>query len=135
MCLVAGAIVSRYQRRAGADALRQNYTRTLLAFGASDLRAAARTARASTGMAISLAGADLPALLTTCFVVERCFNLPGLSQPTFDAILVGDVPWLMALVVTGTLFGALAQIASDALLLRIDTRIEGVVARRRGVPE
>jgi peptide/nickel transport system permease protein len=135
MALVAGAIVSRYQRRASADALRQNYTRTLLAFGASDLRAATRTARMSSGAAISLAGADLPALLTTSFVVERCFGLAGLSQPTFEAILVGDVPWLMALVVTGTIFGALLQIASDALLMRVDTRIAGVVARRRGVPE
>ena len=135
MALVAGAIVSHYQRRASADVLLQSHARTLLAFGASDLRVAVRTLRAAGGVAISFVGADLPALLTTAFVVERCFGLPGLSQPTFEAIMVGDVSWLMALVVTGTLFGALAQIASDSLLIRLDTRLAGVVARRRGVPE
>jgi peptide/nickel transport system permease protein len=135
MTLVAGAIVSRYQRRASGDAMLQNHARTLLALGATDLRVAARTARAAGGTAISLAGIDLATLLTTALVIERCFDLPGLSQPTLEAILVGDVSWLMALVVAGTLFGALAQIASDALLMRLDPRLAGVVARRRGVPE
>jgi ABC-type dipeptide/oligopeptide/nickel transport system permease component len=135
MTLVAGAIVSRYQRRASGDVLLQNHARTLLALGASDFRVAARTAQAAGAMAISLAGTDLAALLTTAFVIERCVDLPGLSQPTLDAILVGDVSWLMALVVAGTLLGALAQIGSDALLMGRDPRIAGVVARRRGVPE
>jgi peptide/nickel transport system permease protein len=135
MTLLASVIVSRYQTAASRDLMRQEHIRTLLAYGASDFRAAARTARAASGVAISLAGVDLPALLTGAFVVERCFGLSGLSEPTLLAILVGDVSWLMALVVTGTLFGALAQIFSDTLLMLSNPRIAAVVARRRGVPQ
>ncbi len=135
MAAIAGAIVARYQESASREALRREATRTLLAYGASDLRAALRTFRGAGSSAVSLLGVDLPALLTAAFVVERCFGLPGLSEPTLEAILVGDVAWLMALVVAATLFGALAQIMSEALLMRLDPRVAVAAASKRGVPE
>jgi peptide/nickel transport system permease protein len=135
MAAIAGAIVARYQEAASREALRREPVRTLLAYGASDLRAARRTFKNAGSSAVSLLGVDLPALLTAAFVVERLFDLPGLSEPTLEAILVGDVAWLMALVVAGTVFGALAQIISDVLLLRLDPRVAVAAALRRGVPE
>jgi ABC-type dipeptide/oligopeptide/nickel transport system permease component len=130
--VVSGALVSRYQRAATLTALDQDYSRTRMAFGASRLRVALGSFRASSTPAISLLGVDLPMLGTTAFVVEQIFHLPGLGPATLRAVSNHDLPWLMAMALLGALGVALVQIASDLLLLWLDPRIRAADARNRG---
>ncbi len=132
MALFAGSIVSRHQRAAARVALDQEYTRTARAFGAGPWRIAARSFRSSAVSAVSLAGVDLPALLTAAFVVEQAFGLGGLSTTTLAAIAQRDIAWLMALSLGVVCVLALAQIISDSLLSTLDPRVAVGFARKRG---
>ncbi len=133
--LVSAALVSRYQRAATLGALDQEYTRTRMAFGASRLRVAFGSFRASSTPAVSLLGVDLPMVGTTAFVVEQIFHLHGLGPITFRAVSQHDLPWLMAMALLGALGVALVQIGSDLLLVLLDPRIRAADARNRGAFE
>jgi peptide/nickel transport system permease protein len=132
---VAAALVSRHQRAASSTVLDQEYARTETAFGASPFRTARRGFRAASTAAISLFGVDLPALITTAFVVERVLGLPGLGPRTFEAVSARDLSWLMAVAVLSALAVALAQILSDAVLAAVDPRVRLALERKRGAPE
>jgi ABC-type dipeptide/oligopeptide/nickel transport system permease component len=132
---VAAALVSRHQRAASSTVLDQEYARTETAFGVSPFRTARRGFRAASTAAISLFGVDLPALITTAFVVERVLGLPGLGPRTFEAVSARDLSWLMAVAVLSALAVALAQILSDAVLAAVDPRVRIALERKRGAPE
>jgi peptide/nickel transport system permease protein len=135
MAVSAAALVSRYQRAALQTALAQDYVRTAVAFGAGPWRIRWRAFPAASAAVISLLAADVPAVLTSAFVVEHAFRLPGIGEATLEAVARRDVPWLMA-VALGLAFGvALLQIASDALLGALDPRVRLAFARQRGAPE
>ncbi len=135
MALLAAALVSRYQRAAARTALDQEYVRTLRAFGASDVRVALRVFRSSSAAVLSLSGVQLPTLITAAFVIEQAFGLAGLGPVTLMAVSTRDVAWLMAMVLGSTTLVALAQIGSDALLVRLDPRIRVALLRQRGAAE
>lgn len=130
--LTTAALVNRHQRSATRVALDQEYARMHRAFGASQLRIALRAFRASAIAVVSLAGVDLPALVTACLVIEHAFGLPGLGPATIAAVGTRDVPWLMAVALLSAATIALAQIGSDALLSAIDPRVRVALARKRG---
>jgi hypothetical protein len=74
--------------------------------------------RSSTAVA-SLLAVDLPMLLSSAIVFEHAFELHGLGSATISAVQAGDVAWLMAMALAGSLTVALLQIASDLLLMRL----------------
>ncbi len=88
----------------------------------------ARFRQASTGV-LALAASDIPALLSSVFLLEWVFALDGLGPVTFEAIRTGDITWLMGFALVSAATVALIQIASDALLGKVD-RALGVVRRR-----
>ena len=66
--------------------------------------------------------ADLPALITTAFVVEKAFALPGIGPATVAAVNAGNTAWLMVIAVLSALSVGLAQIAGDVALRACDPR-------------
>jgi ABC-type dipeptide/oligopeptide/nickel transport system permease component len=133
MTLLVAATASRYQRaRLGAAVEPQLWAATA-ATGASPWRNARRQLRSANAAVLSLMGAQLPMLVTSAFVVEHGFGLPGLGPATAAAVRTRDDAWLMAMALFMVVFVALLQIASDSLLRLLDVR-PLQTGPRRGVP-
>jgi ABC-type dipeptide/oligopeptide/nickel transport system permease component len=71
--------------------------------------------RASAGSLLGLLSTALPMLLVAAAVFERAFALRGLGEYTVEAVRQGNVAWLMAMALFGTVFAALLQLLSDEL--------------------
>ncbi len=131
MVLPGLALVSRHQRALARRALREESTRTQIAFGASPLGLARVHLRRSSTAAAALLGSDLPILLTAAFVVERAAGIEGIGAATAAAIARRDLAWLMAIALASSGLVALAQVLSDALLGALDPRLHAALSPRR----
>jgi peptide/nickel transport system permease protein len=127
------ATLSRWQRAAMLEVVRQDYVRTAHAKGLSSGRVAVVHALRNALLPMTtLAGLHLPALLSGAFVVEEVFRLPGLGSETLRAIHAHDDPWLMAVVMAAAVTTTLGLIASDVASSALDPRVREVLAARGG---
>ncbi len=124
MTLGSLASLSRYQRAAMLDVLRQDYIRTARSKGVSAARLlvvhALRNAMMPT---LSLAGLQLPALFGSAIVVEEVFGLPGLGFETMRAVEADDHAWLVAVVLLTAIATTLGLLASDLAYGLLDPRL------------
>ena len=87
--LAAGSLatLSRWQRGAMLEVIRQDFVRTAHAKGLSGWRiAVVHVLRNALMPMMTLAGLHLPTLLAGAFVVEEVFGLPGVGFETLRAI-------------------------------------------------
>ncbi len=125
------ATLSRYQRAAMLDVVRQEYVRTARAKGVGTARVivvhALRNALMPT---VTLAGLQLPALLGGAFIVEEVFGLPGLGYETLRAVEAHDAAWLTAMILVAALVTTLGLVASDVAYGVLDPRVRETLLRR-----
>ncbi|MBW2527305.1 MAG: ABC transporter permease subunit [Deltaproteobacteria bacterium] len=75
---------------------------------------------------------ELPAALTSVFVLERAFGLPGLGEPTLTAVASGDTRWLMALTVVAAGWAVVVLVLGDVGSALLDPRLRtGMLQARR----
>ena len=127
------ATLSRWQRGAMLEVIRQDYVRTARAKGLSVLRVAVVHAMRNALLPmVTLAGLHLPTLLAGALVVEEVFQLPGLGFVTLRAIESHDTPWLMAVVLVAAVAVTLGLVASDVACGTLDPRLREVLAGEPG---
>jgi ABC-type dipeptide/oligopeptide/nickel transport system permease component len=135
--LAAGsmATLSRWQRSAMLEVMREDFVRTARAKGVPGWRVlvvhALRNALMPT---VTLAGTHLPGLLGGAIVVEEVFGLPGAGFETLRAIESHDAPWLMAVLLAAAFTVTFGLIASDLAYGLLDPRVRDVLWRRQGGP-
>jgi ABC-type dipeptide/oligopeptide/nickel transport system permease component len=135
--LSAGSIatLSRWQRVAMLDVVRQDFVRTAHAKGLSAWRVAVLHALRNALMpTVTLAGLHLPVVLGGAFVVEEVFALPGVGFETLRAIEAHDSAWLMAVVLASAVAVTLGLVVSDVAYGALDPRVREVLAGRQGRP-
>lgn len=135
VALAVGSIatLSRWQRTAMLDVMRQDFVRTAQAKGVPGWRVAVFHAlRSALLPVVTLAGVHLPALLGGSFVVEEVFGLPGIGYETLRAIEAHDSAWLMAVLLTAAVAITFGMIACDIVYGALDPRARDVIMRRRG---
>jgi peptide/nickel transport system permease protein len=135
LALAAGSLatLSRWQRAAMLEVIRQDYVRTARAKGLSALRVAVVHAmRNALPPMVTLAGLHLPTLLAGALVVEEVFGLPGLGFMTLRAIESHDTPWLIAVVLVAAVAVTLGLVASDVAYGTLDPRVREVLAGPQG---
>jgi ABC-type dipeptide/oligopeptide/nickel transport system permease component len=133
LALGSVATLSRWQRTAMLDVVRQDFVRTARAKGLSEWRVAVVHALRNALMpTVTLAGLHLPVLLGGAFVVEEVFGLPGVGFETLRAIEAHDAPWLMAVVLASAVAVTMGLVASDVAYALLDPRVREVLARRQG---
>ncbi|MDP8999203.1 MAG: ABC transporter permease [Myxococcota bacterium] len=126
------ATLSRWQRAAMLEVIRQDFVRTARAKGLSAERVAiVHTLRNALLPMVTLAGLHLPTLLAGAFVVEEVFGIPGVGFETMRAIEAHDAPWLMAVVLATAVTVTLGLVASDVACGAVDPRVREVLARRQ----
>jgi peptide/nickel transport system permease protein len=135
--LVVGSLatLSRWQRTAMLEVVRQDYVRTARAKGLSTGRVAVVHAlRNALLPMITLAGLHLPTLLGGAFLVEEVFGLPGVGFETMRAIEAHDGPWLMAVILAAAVAVTLGLVASDVASGVLDPRVRDVLTGRQVRP-
>ena len=130
------AALSRQQRAAMLEVVRQDYIRTARAKGVSEFRVMVFHAlRNALGPTLTLASLQGPALLGGAFVVEDVFGLEGIGYETLRAIAAHDVPWLMAILLFSAVFATLALLGSDVVHGALDPRVRGALRNQGGKGE
>lgn len=124
LALVPLAWCARLTRGAVLETLGQDYVRTAEAKGLRRQRIVSiHVLRNSLIPVLSAVGPLLAALITTLFVVEVVFAIPGLARHYVSATTARDHPLLMGMTVVLTLFVIVANLIVDLVLAALDPRV------------
>ena len=120
----AAAVIARFVRAGLLQSLGEGFVRAARARGASRGRLLWRHALpAAAGPVITLAGLQLPVLVSGALVVEVVFGWPGMGRVTYDAVMAQDVPVVLAAVLLATILVVAGSLLSDLGLLLVDPRV------------
>jgi oligopeptide transport system permease protein len=122
--LVPMAYCARLTRGTMVETLGEDYVRSARAKGLRRRRVVLQHAlRNSLVPVLSAAGPLLGGMITTLFVVEYVFAIPGLARHYVSAATARDYPLLMGMTVVFTMAVVVANLVVDLLLAWLDPRL------------
>jgi peptide/nickel transport system permease protein len=124
LALVHVAIWSRYMRTATLDIINHDFVKTARAKGLSERRILMKhiVGNALLPM-ITLAGIQLPSILTGALVTETVFTWPGMGRLFLDSLNYSDYPVVMGLLMFSALLVVVCNLIADIVVAIIDPRI------------
>jgi peptide/nickel transport system permease protein len=124
LALVHVAVWSRYMRTATLDVINQDFVKTARAKGLSERRILMKHVVGNALLPmITLAGMQLPGVLTGALVTETVFTWPGMGRLFLDSIGYGDYPVVMGLLMFSAIFVILGNLIADIAVAIVDPRI------------
>jgi peptide/nickel transport system permease protein len=124
LSLVHVAVWSRYMRTATLDALSQDFVKTARAKGLSERRILLKHVVGNALLPmITLAGVQLPSILTGALVTETIFTWPGMGRLFLDSLGYSDYPMVMGLLIFSAILVVLGNLVADILVALVDPRI------------
>jgi peptide/nickel transport system permease protein len=124
LALVHVAIWSRYMRSATLDVISQEFVNTARAKGLSERRILMKHVVGNALLPmITLAGVQLPSVLTGALVTETVFTWPGMGRLFLDSLGYSDYPVVMGLLMFSAILVILGNLIADIAVAIIDPRI------------
>lgn len=124
LALVNIAIWSRYMRTATLDVINQDFVKTARAKGVSERRVLMKHVVGNSLLPmITLAGMQLPNLLSGALVTETVFTWPGMGRLFLDSLGYSDYPVVMGLLMFSAILVLLGNLIADLVAAAIDPRI------------
>ncbi|MCC6718007.1 MAG: ABC transporter permease [Acetobacteraceae bacterium] len=124
LALVTIAIWSRYMRAAMLEVINQDFVRTARAKGLPERVILTRhTIRNAMLPMITIAGLQLPTLLSGALVTETVFTWPGMGRLFLDSISYRDYPTVMGILMCSALLVLLGNLLADLCYAVADPRI------------
>ncbi|RVU35236.1 ABC transporter permease [Hwanghaeella grinnelliae] len=124
LALVHIAIWSRYMRTATLDAISQEFVKTARAKGVTERRVLMKHVVGCALLPmITLAGVQLPSLLTGALVTETVFTWPGMGRLFLDSLGYSDYPVVMGLLMFSAILTIVGNLIADIAVALIDPRI------------
>jgi peptide/nickel transport system permease protein len=124
LALSTAAFYSRMVRANLMEAMGEDYIRTARAKGLSERRVIYKHGlRCALTPVVTMFGMDLAFLLGGALVTETVFQLPGIGQYAWQAIIVNDFPPIMGVTVLGALFIVAANLIVDVVYAFLDPRV------------
>lgn len=124
LALHPSAYLARLTRTFMLEVLQQDYIRTARAKGLSENIVVYRHALRNVLVPlVTTVGIIFGVMITSTFVVEIIFNIPGLGRLAIDSIFARDYPVTIAIVLVFTLIYSLINLVIDLLYGVIDPRI------------
>jgi peptide/nickel transport system permease protein len=124
LALVHIAVWSRYMRTATLDVINQDFVKTARAKGLSERRILMKHVVGNALLPmITLAGMQLPGILTGALVTETVFTWPGMGRLFLDSIGYGDYPVVMGLLMFSAILVILGNLIADIAVAIVDPRI------------
>jgi len=122
--LVSVALWSRYMRASMLEVIHQDYIRTARAKGATErvvlIRHAMRNALLPM---ITVAGLQLPTLLSGALVTETVFTWPGMGRLFLDSLSYRDYPVVMGVLMLTAVMVLIGNMLADVFYAVADPRI------------
>ncbi|EBA06449.1 ABC transporter permease [Sagittula stellata] len=124
LALVHIAIWSRFMRGATLDAISQEFVKTARAKGVSERRVVMKHVVGNALLPmITLAGVQIPSLLTGALVTETVFTWPGMGRLFLDSLGYSDYPVVMGLLMFSAMLTIVANLVADITVALVDPRI------------
>ena len=124
LALVTIAIWSRYMRSSMLDVINQDYIRTARAKGLPERVVLVHHAiRNALLPMITIAGLQLPTLLSGALVTETVFTWPGMGRLFLDSLGYRDYPVVMGILVFSAILVLVGNLLADLLYAVADPRI------------
>ncbi len=124
LALVTIAIWSRYMRSSMLEVSNQDYIRTARAKGLSERRVLIGHALRNAMLPmITIAGLQLPTLLSGALVTETVFTWPGMGRLFLDSIGYRDYPMVMGILMFSAVLVLLGNLLADLGYAVADPRI------------
>lgn len=124
LAIPPAAYIARLARTFMLEVLRQDYIRTARAKGIGERLVIWRHGLVNVLVPIlTVAGVIFGGLITSTFVIETVFNIPGLGRIAIQSIFARDYPVTTAIVLLFTFFYLAINFVVDLLTLLIDPRI------------
>ena len=124
LALVTIATWSRYMRASMLEVINQDYVRTAKAKGLpSRVVLLHHVARNALLPMVTLAGLQLPTLLSGALVTETVFTWPGIGRLFLDSLEYRDYPVVMGILMFSAVFVILGNLVADALYTVVDPRV------------
>ncbi|MBV9538153.1 MAG: ABC transporter permease [Acidisphaera sp.] len=124
LALVTVATWSRYMRASMLDVVNQDFVRTARSKGLSRRRVLVQhTMRNALLPMITLAGLQLPTLLSGALVTETVFTWPGMGRLFLDSLGYRDYPMVMGLLMFSAVLVLLGNMLADLLYVVADPRV------------
>ncbi|WP_439561909.1 ABC transporter permease [Roseinatronobacter sp.] len=124
LALVHIAIWSRFMRGATLDAINQEFVKTARAKGVPERRVIMKHVVGNALLPmITLAGVQLPSLLTGALVTETVFSWPGMGRLFLDSLGYSDYPVVMGLLMFSAILTIAANFIADVVVALVDPRI------------
>ena len=124
LSLVHVAVWSRYMRTATLDAISQDFVKTARAKGLSERRILLKHVVGNALLPmITLAGVQLPSILTGALVTETVFTWPGMGRLFLDSLGYSDYPVVMGLLMFSAILVILGNLIADIVVAIVDPRI------------
>jgi peptide/nickel transport system permease protein len=121
--LGAGAVVARFVRAGLSRSMGEGFVLAARARGASRARLLwVHALPAAAGPVVTLAGLQLPVLVSGAVVIEVVFGWPGMGRVTYDAVMAQDFPVVLASVLLATVLVIAGNLLSDLGLFLVDPR-------------
>jgi peptide/nickel transport system permease protein len=124
LALVTIAIWSRYMRAAMLEVINQDFVRTARAKGLPErVILIHHTIRNALLPMITIAGLQLPTLLSGALVTETVFTWPGMGRLFLDSISYRDYPTVMGILMCSALLVLVGNLLADLCYAVADPRI------------
>ncbi|MCK5931968.1 MAG: ABC transporter permease [Fulvimarina manganoxydans] len=124
LALVHVAIWSRYMRSATLDVMNQDFVKTARAKGLSERRILMKHVVGNALLPmVTLAGIQLPSVLTGALVTETVFTWPGMGRLFLDSLGYSDYPVVMGLLMFSAILVIASNLIADIAVALIDPRI------------
>lgn len=125
LALVTTASWSRYMRSSMLDVLNQDFVRTARSKGMSERRVLfGHIMRNAILPMITIAGLQLPTLLSGALVTETVFAWPGMGRLFLDSISYRDYPTVMGILMFTAILVLVGSLIADLLYSVVDPRIK-----------
>jgi len=124
LALVNVAIWSRYMRSAILDVITQDFIKTARAKGLTGRRILVKHVLGNAMVPmITLAGMQLPTILSGALVTETVFTWPGMGRLFLDSLGYNDYPVIMGLLMFSAILVLLGNFIADLCVAAVDPRV------------
>jgi peptide/nickel transport system permease protein len=124
MTILSRAGMSRYQRAAMLEVLKEDYIRTARAKGLPErvviFKHALRNALIPT---VTILGLSLPELFSGAFIIETIFAWPGMGRLGVQAVFSRNYPVIMGVVMLSAVLIVVGNLLADVGYALVDPRI------------
>ena len=124
LTVVSIGSLMRYTRTNMLEVLNSDFIRTARAKGLSEKRVINYHAFRNTLIpVVTILGGSLPSLFAGAQITETLFQIPGIGYTSYEAIIAGDIPFVMFYIVFLAVLTLLGTLIADILYAVVDPRV------------